>query len=178
MNMEGEMYMPAYNNPYNSYSYNQPYYGNYNYPQTSTAMPMPAQQSYGAQPQPKAMEWVEGEIGAIAFQMPPGWPANTPIPLWDNKDTNIFLKSWNPMGVPNPLQKLHYVIPDSQNMYLPGQSGDGEYSGADKPQQDMSMYATKSDIDALRQEIRNMSAGNNEQKGNSGGNSGNRGGGR
>lgn len=182
--------MPAYN-PYNSYSYGQqPFYNSLGAQPIQPVMPvqqMMPQQSYGMQPQPRAMEWVEGEIGAIAYQMPAGWPANTPIPLWDNKSTTIYLKSWNQMGVPNPLQKIPYTLP-SQQMSLPSeQSGETGYSGAQEAHNsmpDMSQYVTKSDFESLRQEIRNMGnqSGNtnhnqNNQNGSSG-NSGNRGGNR
>lgn len=182
--------MPAFN-PYNPYSYGQqPLYGSYAAQPIQQIMP---QQSYAppVQPQPRAMEWVEGEIGAIAYQMPPGWPANTPIPLWDNKSTTIYLKSWNQMGVPNPLQKLPYTLP-AQQMSLPSeQSGDNNFSGSVAPAEqrmpDMSQYVTKTDFDQLRQEIRNMGNQNmshgpnnmTNQNGSSGNNNGgNRGGNR
>lgn len=103
--------MPNYYNPYNFYpaSYMQNMY-----PQ----MQQPVQQSFAQAPQqgPKMMEWVEGEVGAKAFQMPMGWPANSPIPLWDSTDTVIYLKSWGPMGIPNPMQKLRYEMPEQRNL--------------------------------------------------------------
>lgn len=150
--------MPNYQNPY--FPYNNNIYGNYVTPQ----------QSYSPQPQVqspvRAMEWVEGEIGAIAYQMPPGWPANTPIPLWDNKSTTIFLKSWNQMGVPNPLQRIPYTLPEQ------GSLPDTQHSGATAP--DMSQYVTKQDLESLRQELRSMQQ-NGNRNGNQNGN-GNRGG--
>ena len=148
--------MPNYYNPYNFYPATyQPIVGqaSFNgYPQN----PMPVQQQSYSQPVqqgPKMMEWVEGEVGAKAFQMPNGWPANSPIPLWDSTDTVIYLKSWGPMGIPNPMQKLRYEMPESQNqaMLMSGDNGNGQ-SG----HQDMSQYVTKQDFDQLRQEIREM----------------------
>ena len=161
--------MPNYYNPYNFYpaSYMQNMY-----PQ----MQQPVQQSFAQAPQqgPKMMEWVEGEVGAKAFQMPIGWPANSPIPLWDSTDTVIYLKSWGPMGIPNPMQKLRYEMPEQQNQAML-MSGQGGNSGA---QPDMSQFVTKQDFDQLKQEIRNMANqhggqnqnGNNNAQGNRGGN--------
>ena len=124
--------MPSYYNPYgympmNSYA-------------TGTGY---GQQMSGAQ-QVKAMEWVEGEVGAKAYQMPQGWPANQPIPLWDSTDTVIFLKSWSPMGIPNPMQKIHYEMPESQSLL----------SGAANPQVDTTRFATKEDMQQLKEELK------------------------
>lgn len=163
--------MPNYYNPYNFYpqSYLNQSYG------MQPQMQMP-QQSYGQQPQnqgPKMMEWVEGEVGAKAFQMPNGWPANSPIPLWDSTDTVIYLKSWGPMGIPNPMQKLRYEMPEQQN-HLIGELGQ---SGAANNQQMSGNYATKEDMENMKKELREMI--NEMKSGNSGTNqNGNRGAGR
>ena len=165
--------MPNYYNPYNFYPVN--YANQMGY----SAMPMQQnQQSYASAPVqqgPKMMEWVEGEVGAKAFQMPNGWPANSPIPLWDSTDTVIYLKSWGPMGIPNPLQKLRSEMPDQQNQALLMNGN----SGAQGNQQDMSQYVTKQDFEQLRNEIRSMNqSGNNQNGNNSGQNGQNRGGNR
>lgn len=122
--------MPSYYNPYNFFpaTYSNPY-------QQNVAMqPQPQPQ------QPKLMEWVEGEVGAKAFQMPMGWPANQPIPLWDSTDTNIFLKSWGPMGIPNPLQKLHYTMPEQQNPTISGTT-------------DTRQFVTRKELEELKNEL-------------------------
>lgn len=68
--------MPSYYNPYNFYpqSYMNPGYSGNIYPQMQ--QPLPNQQSFtpsmSASNGPKMMEWVEGEVGAKAFQMPNG----------------------------------------------------------------------------------------------------------
>lgn len=87
--------MAYYNNPY---GYGQQFYG---------GSYMPQQISYGGVPQPvpqsqnnSGMIWVDGEIGARAFQMPSG--ATGPIALWDTNDTVVYLKSCNQAGMPNP----------------------------------------------------------------------------
>ena len=154
--------MPSYYNPYNFYPATyQTAYPVMNPSQMQTAVPM--QQSFAQQPQLKAMEWVEGEVGAKAYQMPQGWPANQPIPLWDSTDMIIWLKSWGPMGIPNPMQKLHYTMPEQQNQTL---LANGQQSGATEnsaQQQDMSNFATKDDINALREEVRMMRQHNQNQ---------------
>ena len=134
--------MPNYYNPYNFYpaSYNgvgQASFAPY------VQQPM-MQQSTSTQY--KSMEWVEGEVGAKAFQMPQGWPANQPIPLWDSTDTVIYLKSWSPMGMPNPLQRAHYTLDGMKS----GEKREG-FSGDEKP--DMSQYVRKEDLERMKQDL-------------------------
>ena len=170
--------MPNYYNPYNFYpaSYMQNVYPNMNQPQMQQSYAPQANQS------PKMMEWVEGEVGAKAFQMPNGWPANSPIPLWDSTDTVIYLKSWGPMGIPNPMQKLKYEMPDQQQQALlaagVGQSGSTGQDNQQNNMPDMSQYVTKSDFDELRKEIRNMNSSATNQNGSNAGQQQNRGGNR
>ena len=161
--------MPNYYNPYNFYpaSYMQNMYPNMNAGYSQTMFP--AQQSAG----PKMMEWVEGEVGAKAFQMPAGWPANSPIPLWDSTDTVIYLKSWGPMGIPNPMQKLRYEMPEQQNAMMLTSGA----TGNDQNRQDMSQYVTKQDLDKLLAEIRKSNGGSNQNGSNNAQNQ-NRGGGK
>lgn len=163
--------MPTYGNSYYPSAFNGNMYGS-NY---AAGMPMDVgmrmnPQGYSAAPQPiiKSMEWVEGEIGAKAFQIPTGWPANTPIPLWDSTDKVIYLKSVNQLGMPNPLQKLRYEIEETPNALITN----GNQSGNSGTNQDMSQYVTKKDLDELRQEIRGM----NVSRANQNGSSANRGG--
>ena len=109
----------------------------------------------------KSMEWVDGEVGAKAFQMPQGWPAETPIVLWDNSEKKIYLKSWNQMGMPNPMQELEYEIKERTNPALLPSNISGST-------QDMSNYVTKEDFEELKKEIRNMV--NNQNNNGRGGN--------
>lgn len=150
--------MPNYYNPYNFYPVQYANQMGYSSMPMQQAAPIMPQQM--TQPQLKAMEWVEGEVGAKAFQMPQGWPANQPIVLWDSTDTVIWLKSWGPMGIPNPMQKLKYVMPEQQSQsYL--MSGTNEGNAASNTSMDsnpdMKNFATKDDITSLREEIRQMS---------------------
>ena len=107
----------------------------------------------------ETMRWIEGMVGAQAYQMPPGLPANTPIALWDSTEKKVFLKSWNQMGMANPIQELTYEIKEQPSAMISGAS------------QDMSQYVTKHDLDELRQELRNaMNSNNNQNNRNRGGN--------
>ena len=136
------------------------YYGNYYPTLQTTATPM--MQSYSSQPMQNqsgpGIIWVDGEVGAKAFQMPAGLPAGVPIPLWDTNDTVIYLKSINQMGMPNPLQKLHYTMEEQQNPNpLPsGGNVSGAPASAGMSGHDDSKYATKDDIESIRNEIREM----------------------
>jgi len=156
--------MPQYYNPYNMIypaSY-QPVVGQASFAPYNNQPQMPAP----VQNTPKVMEWVEGEIGAIAFQMPNGLAPNTAIPLWDSKDTNIYLKSWNQMGMANPIQKLHYTIEDEHIPVLPGNTNQqsGSMSG-----NDMSQYVTKTDLEQLKEELQNSISSMSKSYGNQNG---------
>lgn len=132
------------------------YMPNLYYGQQTVTQPVGVQQqSYAPQPQQTnhqmGMIWVDGEVGAKAFQMPQGWPFGTPIPLWDTNDTVIYLKSINQMGMPNPLQKIHYTMDENKNLSaLPA----GQMSGA--PAQEMPNYVTREDLDRKIEEVKEM----------------------
>lgn len=134
----------AYNNYYGNNMYPNPF--NWNGPQSTTYQP--AQYQYAQQStQQHSMIGVDGEVGAKAYQMPQGWPANVPIPLWDTNEQVIYLKSINSMGMPNPLQKLKYTIEDQQSqMMLP--AGNSNQAGPE--------YVTKNDLESLKTEILDM----------------------
>jgi hypothetical protein len=117
------------------------------YPQYQQSMAqMPGQQMQQTQPCTHGLIWVDGEVGAKAYQLPAGIPANQPIALWDTNDTVIYLKSINAMGMPNPLQKAHYVLDGAKS----GERTQG-YSGDAKP--DMSEYVRKEDLDRMKQDL-------------------------
>ena len=128
------------------------------YPQYQQAQ-MSQQMSAAQQPNQQSghgLIWVDGEVGAKAYQIPAGWPANQPIALWDTNDTVIYLKSTNPMGMPNPLQKAKYTLEGTKS----GEASQG-YSGtgAESP------FVTKEDLEKMKKDI--MDAMN--QKGNANG---------
>ena len=88
--------------------------------------------------------WVDGEVGAKAYQLPQGLPANQPIALWDTNDTVIYLKSVNPMGMPNPLQKAHYTLEEHKSA-TPVRSGDTVT--------DMNEYVRKDELEKMKTEL-------------------------
>jgi len=121
------------------------------YPQYQQSMMQQpqVQPASGTQQSGHGLIWVDGEIGAKAFQMPQGWPANQPIALWDTNDTCIYLKSINPMGMPNPLQKAHYTLEEHR-------SASKVRSGAAEPAEmkpDMSEYVRKEDLERMKQDL-------------------------
>ena len=149
----------AYNpNMYNTYG--QMYGGSYgqnSYPQpmqnmqAMTAMP---QQSYAQQPAVEGeIKWVDGEVGAKAYQIPAGM--TKPVALWDTNDTVIYLKSMNPYGIPNPIQKIHYKMEEMTPKYI-GQEQAKLESGDASPvqQRDMIGYVRKEELEAMKEELK------------------------
>lgn len=117
------------------------------YPQYQQGMAQaPVQQTSQMQQYGPGLIWVDGEVGAKAFQMPSTWPANQPIALWDTNDTCIYLKSTNPMGMPNPLQKAHYTLEGSKA---------GTMQSGTEPQEkhEMTDYVRKEDMERMKQEL-------------------------
>ena len=137
-------------------NYPVPYGNNWGYGNVGQQMyPQWQNQSMGQQQMPQVnqvqhngMIWTDGEVGAKAFQRPDWLPANQPIPLWDTNDTIIYLKSWNPMGMPNPLQKARYELEGVKS----GEKNTG-YSGDAEPRPDMSQYVKKEDLDRMKQDL-------------------------
>lgn len=116
------------------------------YPQYQQSMAQQAPQM--TQAQHNGMIWTDGEVGAKAFQRPDWLPANQPVPLWDTNDTIIYLKSWNPMGMPNPLQKARYELEGMKT----GEKTTG-YSGDTEPKHDMTQYVRKEDLERMKQDL-------------------------
>lgn len=123
-----------------------------------SAYQMPqVQQSYApAQPPMQSnIIGVDGEIGAKAFNIPNG--STGPIALWDTNDNIIYMRTFNAAGMPLPLKKLRYTEEEPVPL-LPAQSG---------ATVDTSQFVTKSDLEQLRNEIRQMAQQRNmNQNGN------------
>ena len=139
--------MANYPVPYqNSWNYGN--VGQQMYPQwqnqSMAQQQMPVQQNQNGM----GIKWVDGEVGAKAFQMPAGWPPNQPIDLWDTNDTVIYLKSINPMGMPNPLQKARYELEGMKT----GEKTVG-FSGDAEPKHDMTQYVKKEDLERMKQDL-------------------------
>lgn len=148
----------AYNNPYNPYGNISGVYPN-NY-QSYQPMQVGQPQSYAMQPQSygmqpaKGIDWVDGEAAARAKQLEPGIMQHA---MWDINEPVIYIKSVNPMGMPNPLQKVYYrmeegkqtsgqIQPERQKL----ESGDAEH-GRDE---DMSQYVRKDEMEAMKEELK------------------------
>ena len=142
--------MANYPVPYQN-SWNYGGVGQQMYPQYQQSMAqqtMPVQQMTQNQQNGMGLKWVDGEVGAKAYQMPAGWPANQPIALWDTNDTVIYLKSINPMGMPNPIQKAHYTLEGLKS----GERSQG-YSGDAEEKPDMTKYVKKEDMERMKQDL-------------------------
>lgn len=137
--------MANYPVPYQN-TWNYSGIGQQMYPQYPSTAMQQVQQTPAAAQTAHAMIWVDGEVGAKAYQMPAGWPANQPIALWDTNDTVIYLKSINPMGMPAPLQKARYELEGMKS----GEKSRG-YSGDTNP--DMSEYVRKEDLERMKQDL-------------------------
>jgi len=149
--------MPGYYNPYAMIypaSYNNGFYNGY---QSNTMS------SYPQQPKRKYIEWVQGEVGATAFQMPADLPPNEPIPLWDSTDTVIYMKSWGPMGIPNQMQKIRYNIPENLSGLPSGQNQNEPINQMSRAEAPESVYATKDDLNEMKREIQAMFSQQNQQ---------------
>lgn len=121
------------------------------YQQPTMSYAQPQQQRVG-------IEWVDGEVGAKAFQLPVGWPANAPMPLWDTNDTVIYLKSINQMGMPNPLQKVRYTMEEQPRMSAAMSSQaalpSGDMNQQAQPMPDMSEYVRKDELNQMKEELK------------------------
>lgn len=143
--------MASYFNPYMPQSGYPVSYGGLSY-QTAPAQPV-VQQSYAPAPVPMQSNviGVDGEIGAKAYNIPNG--STGPIALWDTNDNVIYMRTFNAAGMPMPLKKLRYTE-EEPVAALPAQSGTPI---------DTSQFVTKSDLEQLRNEIRQMSQQHNVQ---------------
>lgn len=135
--------MPNYPVPYQQ-NWNYSGVGQQMYPQYAQSQQQMPQMSQTTQT--GGLIWVDGEIGAKAYQLPQGLPANQPIALWDTNDTIIYLKSVNPMGMPNPIQRAHYTLEEHRG------TGSAR-SGANEQDQDMHQYVRKDDMERMKQEL-------------------------
>lgn len=141
--------MANYPVPYGN-SWNYSGVGQQMYPQWQNQSMAQQQMTVQQNQNGMGIKWVDGEVGAKAFQMPAGWPPNQPIDLWDTNDTVIYLKSINPMGMPNPLQKARYELEGMKSgEKTVGFSGDTE----PKCNHDMTQYVKKEDLERMKQDL-------------------------
>lgn len=105
------------------------------YPQYQAYQPQVQQQTSGP-------IWIQGEAAAKSYLVAPG----TTVALWDSESQTIFLKSADASGMPS-MKVLDYTIRD-----LNAQKGPKTdlINSADT----LSAYATKTELEALKREIR------------------------
>lgn len=120
-------------------------YGQQQYPVQAPQQPV---QSYGI-PVKGAIEWVDGEVGARAVQMPQG--VTVPVALWDTNEPVIYVRSMNQMGMPNPMKKIRYTVEED----APQRSNDMARltSGETEPKHDMSEYVRKDELAVMKDEL-------------------------
>jgi hypothetical protein len=113
-------------------------------------MGFPQQISGIPQAEEQGLKWVDGEAAAKAYQLPAGLPPNKPIALWDTNDTIIYLKSVNQMGMPNPLQRVHYQLEERIPKHS-GAAGREDYTEQSWDEEKINKFTME--IQELRDEI-------------------------
>lgn len=115
---------------YNNY-FPATYQPAYYYPQAQNQAPMTAQPNNG-------IIWVQGEAGAKSYLVAP----NNTVPLWDSESQTIYLKSADTSGMPS-MKVIDYTIRDVAPM----------------PTKQGVAYATKDELEKLREEVRKLMEG-------------------
>lgn len=121
----------AYNN-YFPATY-QPYY-----PTQSNAYPTQMSVAPTQPTQNTGIIWVQGEAGAKSYLVAP----NNTVPLWDSESQTIYLKSADASGMPS-MKVIDYTIRDVAPM----------------PTKQSVAYATKDELEKLREEVRRLMEG-------------------
>ena len=127
-------------------AYNSYYPANYQY---SNFMTQPQQFQPQTQPQAQTVSnsliWVQGEAGAKSYLVAP----NQTVTLWDTESQTIYVKSADASGMPS-MKVLDYTMREesSHTTKIPPQSG----------------FATKDDLDYLKEEIEAIKAKLEEKK--------------
>lgn len=133
----------AYNpGMYNPYGMTNNSYGQY--PQQSSMQ----QASYAPMQTSMGMVWVDGEAEAKGKQIPAG---ATQFAMWDINEPVIYIKSLNPMGIPNPLRKIHYQV---EEMQMPmKQSGTTNLMSSEEEKEDTAQYVKRDELQSIKEEI-------------------------
>ena len=140
--------MPSYYNPNNFYPASYPA-GQVSFAPYGQQM----QQSFAPQGPKCAMMWISDEMEARGQQIPQGY---TQLAMWDTNNPVIYLKSLNQMGMPNPIQVLHYTIEEAKGALPAGEANGGNSGAAGTQMPDLSQYVTKQDLEEMKKELRNM----------------------
>lgn len=120
-----------------AYNYYNPYMTQMQMQQP--VMPVQAQQQ---QQNNNGLIWVQGEAGAKSYLVAP----NTTVLLMDSENQRFYLKSSDASGMPLPLRIFEYTE-KAQNEPNKAQ---------ENKTMDLSSYATKAELDALKNEIESI----------------------
>ena len=119
-----------------AYNYYNPYQAQY-VPQVQGAQMSFANQQ--SQQNNNGLIWVQGETGAKSYLVAP----NSTVLLMDSEDQRFYLKSSDASGMPLPLRIFEYTEK--------AQNASNNTSVAQT--MDLSSYATKAELETLRNEI-------------------------
>ena len=128
-------------------NYYNPYMSAYPTNYWNTINPM-AVQNQMAQPviqQPQYMINVDGENSAKSWQPTTPVQPNTIIPLFDSDGQHVYFKTYDAYGRMNPLRKGRIVFDDEVQV--------SETPSEQVRTQDMTAYATKDDLDKMKEEL-------------------------
>ena len=130
--------MPNYYNPYMS-AYPTNYWNPINPMTVSNQMTQPVIQ------QPQYMINVDGENSAKSWQPTTPVQPNTIIPLFDSDGQHVYFKTYDAYGRMNPLRKGRIVFDDEVQV--------SETPSEQVQTPDMTAYATKDDLDKMKEEL-------------------------
>lgn len=125
----------------------------YNYGFPATYQPMYQQYPYQTvtqSNQQNGLTWIQGEAAAKSFLTAP----NTTVALWDTEAQVCYIKSADASGMPS-MKILDYTI----------RGDSGPSVSVPKPESRNTDYATKSEIEALKEQITALETQIKELKG-------------
>lgn len=122
----------------------------YNYGFPAAYQPMYQQYPQYQQPNNNGMIWVQGEAGMKAYLVAP----NNSVALWDSEAPVLYLKSADATGMPS-VKTLDYTIRGDPGPSVSASSSESRNTD----------YATKSEIEALKEQITGLEAQIKELKG-------------
>lgn len=115
------------------YGYNNPQYPGFAWPTSQSTTGQYAMPQQSAAQMPDGVKWVQGEVGARAYQVRPGCT----VVLMDAEDSVFYMKSVDAYGMPQPLRKFRFKEELIDQKNLPQNS----------TQMDTSNFVTKDDLD-------------------------------
>lgn len=134
---------PYFNNYQQSYSpYQQSYNQGNSYGQSYSPSFAPPQMQMAQPTQSSTINWVQGDVGARAYNTPPG----TSVLLMDSEGQNFYIKSADTMGMPT-LKKYAYSEVVEEPMRL---------ESHEAKQIDTAFTATREEVKKMQEEITSL----------------------